>query len=317
MGVESLSSRPVWLTAELIEVGYTEAQIRAAVHRAGLHRISRGVYTSSPPDDLMTLQALAHLVPAVVYTGPTALFLYDEKPMVWPARGLVPRDGRAGRRDRLLLRVRDLRRHRHRHGVRVSTPLQAAVDVRRSSAPTSSDDELRRFLTRMYSGTKGNDILAEDLAGLTPGKTHAENLLDGLPTGTASKLERTALRLVHQAVEGLPVTILTNVLVGPYRFDVVIPEARVLIEIDSFHYHAVTDTADTRGFIRDRWKGNAATQWGWALFRYTDFCIGPGGVEARIIAQLRDVVVSRLNRRWSTIPGYPDPAVWDFHPHLR
>lgn len=76
-------------------------------------------------------------------------------------------------------------------------------------------------------------------------------------------------------------------------------------------------TADTRGFIRDRWKGNAATQWGWALFRYTDFCIGPGGVEARIIAQLRDVVVSRLNRRWSTIPGYPDPAVWDFHPHLR
>ncbi|MGP9723263.1 hypothetical protein ACT3SZ_04520 [Corynebacterium sp. AOP40-9SA-29] len=277
---ESLSSRPFWLTAELAAAGYTEGKIRAAVRRGELHRLSRGVYTSSPPDDLTALQALSHLVPEMVYTGPTALFLYDERPMLWPARGLVPSTGRAGTRDRLLLRSRDRKdteRHRSCHGVAVTTPLQAAVDVRASRTPTSTDEELRRFLTRMYDGAKGNDVLAADLTVLTPGKAHAAALLDGLTTGTASKLEKQAVRLVRKAVAGLPVTVQVNGLIGQYRFDIVIPEARVLIEIDSFHYHAVTDLADTRGFIRDRWKANAAAQWGWLVLRYTDFCSVPAG----------------------------------------
>ena len=146
-----------------------------------------------------------------------------------PARGLVPSTGRAGTRDRLLLRARDRKgteRHRRCHGVTVATPLQAAVDVRASHTPTSTDGELRRFPTRMYDGAKGDDVLAADLAALTPGKAHA-----------------------------------------------------------------------------------AAAQWGWLVLRYTDFCIGPGGVDSRIVAR-------RANRRWSGIPHYRDPGVWTFHPQL-
>lgn len=291
---DDFTGRKIWLTTELVAAGFTEGKIRAAVRRADLHKVSRGVYTSEPPDDVLALRALSRLVPEVVYTG-----------------------RRAGRRDRLLLRARTVTGSRRRHGVAVVSPLQAAIDVRGSTAPTSSDAELRRFLTRMYDGTKGNDRLTADHTALTTGSAHAESLLEGLTTGTASALERRALLLVRRAVEGLPVTVLTNTLVGPYRFDIVIPEARVVIEIDSFRYHAVTDMADTRGFVRDRWKGNAAAEWGWALFRYTDFCVGPGGVDDRIAAQLRDVVCRRINRRWATVPGYPDPAVWTFHPQLR
>lgn len=148
----------------------------------------------------------------------------------------------------------------------------------------------------MYDGAKGNDVLAADLAVLTPGKAHATALLDGLTTGTASKLEEQAVRLVRKAVSGLPVSVQVNGLIGQHRFDIVIP--------------------DPRGFIRDRWKANAAAQWGWLVLRYTDFCIGPGGVDSRIVAQVRDIVARRANRRWSGIPHYRDPGVWTFHPQL-
>ncbi|MDN6324990.1 MAG: hypothetical protein L0J70_06235 [Corynebacterium sp.] len=171
-------------------------------------------------------------MPDLVYTGPTALFLYDERPMLFAGArpGAVHRTRRhAGPSTAARPRQEGHRtspQAPRRHGVTVATPLPAAVDVRASHTPTSTDGELRRFPTRMYDGAKGDDVLAADLAVLTPGKSHA-----------------------------------------------------------------------------------AAAQWGWLVLRYTDFCIGPGGVDSRIVAR-------RANRRWSGIPHYRDPGVWTFHPQL-
>ncbi|MDN5721590.1 MAG: hypothetical protein L0H20_01090, partial [Corynebacterium sp.] len=60
-----------------------------------------------------------------------------------------------------------------------------------------------------------------------------------------------------------------NEMVLGYRFDIVIPEVKVCIEIDSQTYHAA-GKARTSAFLNDRWKGNAAARWGYTLLRYSD-----------------------------------------------
>lgn len=63
-------------------------------------------------------------------------------------------------------------------------------------------------------------------------------------------------------------------MVQGYRFDIVIPEAGVLIEIDSYAYHGEGGEFTTEdSHLKGRWKRNAAARFGWTLLSYTDRCI--------------------------------------------
>ncbi|MGO3753845.1 hypothetical protein [Corynebacterium variabile] len=151
----------------------------------------------------------------------------------------------------------------------MTSPLETAVDL---SLP---DATLRSFLQEQYRGARGNDALVEDLAALPPQRrARAAELLDGLITGTASNLELRAVTAIIGALDGIDVEVIVNGMVQGYRFDIVIPEAGVLIEIDSYAYHGEGGELTTEdSHLKERWKRNAAARFGWTLLSYTDRCI--------------------------------------------
>lgn len=120
----------------------------------------------------------------------------------------------------------------------------------------------------------------------------------------------------------LGATLLVNRRMRHYRFDFTVPEAGLLIEIDSYAYHGKAGSlADDDQFALDRWKGNAATRWGWGLLRYPDLCfeLMPG----KVVDEIVDTARARMDGgRWK-FRGVPaaeletDGAVWDWHVSFR
>ncbi|HIW92624.1 MAG TPA: hypothetical protein H9870_13305 [Candidatus Corynebacterium avicola] len=205
-------------------------------------------------------------------------------------------------------------------GLPVTTPLQTVVDLHRQGW---QEAKLRMFLVRAYGGAKGNDRRAEDFVALAPrSRDIAEKLLDGLVTGTASNLELQVVDRLRIAMAEMNVTIEVNRKIRGYRFDVVIEEAKVLVEIDSYIYHAAEGSnLGERTFIIDRWKGNMASRWGWTLLRYSDLCVQiiPGMVTEEIVDTVRYNLRHRRGRRMRRALEalLTDEAVWRWHPSLR
>jgi very-short-patch-repair endonuclease len=299
---------------ELLRTYGSGKAITAAVARGELHRVIRGMYTRETPTDLDRLEAMRIRQRNLTYTGTTAAFIYGLGPMTWPATGRTWRRGSHHGGPHLTLSTGRVRRHRKVRGLSVTTPVETAVDL----AEAGHDrQKLKDFLTRSYTGVKGNDILAEDLAVMPPRRrTAASRLLDGVITGTASKLELRAVRAILTALDGTDVTVLVNAKVCGYRFDVVIPEARVLVEIDSYAYHAVDgERRDSRTFAGDRWKANTAARRGWTVLRYADMCVD--AVPELVGEQVADTVRYNLAHphRWRR-DGLlrTDHPFWWWHP---
>lgn len=303
-----------WTTRDLRAVGKTHNDIAGAVRRGEIFRITRDLYSTEEPDDLVKLKALSWARPEMVYTGDTAAFLHGLAPMRWPAHGRVPRTRSRDGGELLTLTGAVTRRTCRRWGVTTLTPLETAATAGSVALPAR-----RALLERAYSGVKGNDRLAADIAALPPSvRAKATTLTDGLITGTASELELKAVRAIVAALDGLDVEVQVNGMIRGYRFDIVIPEARVSIEIDSHRYHSAL-RARQEDFIKDRWKGNAAVRWGWTLLRYPDASIDHALDE--VTEEVRDTVVFNLdNPRTRKIRQHELPTdreVWLWHPLLR
>ncbi|MDN5683052.1 hypothetical protein [Corynebacterium glyciniphilum] len=296
----------IWTTAELLD-GQTEKQLRAAVRAGRLHPVIYGFYSDEEPDDLLTLTTPQD-VRGLVFTGRTAMSLYLGEPVEWPAQ--ARHRGTARTTAQVIVRSRVPARVREGSGLTIVTPLQAAMDADRP------DDDLRAFLADAYPGIGAQDVLEQDLAALVNGKARARKLLAATAAGAASLLERKAFGIICAALEDLPVTVLVNRIVGNYCYDLVIPEARVVVEIDSFMYHAAGGAGTTVGsFVKDAWKGNEAAHLGWVLLRYTNYCIHEAPEE--VARDLRRVVAPRITRRGVELPGPPGDPVWPRHPAAR
>ncbi|WP_444655809.1 type IV toxin-antitoxin system AbiEi family antitoxin domain-containing protein [Corynebacterium sp. AOP12-C2-36] len=229
----------MWSTAQLSARGLTRHGIATKVANGELIRLARGYYAAGDVSEMQVLQALAAGHDGLVFRGTTAGAIYGggcEK-MSWPAQAYLPRGGARSGGALLDVRTRARPRTRRVEGLDVITPVQTAVELMQD-VPAQ---HLGEMLARAYPGVKGNDVLASDIAALSRSRRGAvAGLLDGVVTGTASNRE-----------------------------------ARVLVEIDSFAFHGAGGAkAGERTFVVDRWKGNMATRWGWALLRYTDRCIG-------------------------------------------
>lgn len=261
--------KKLWRTRTLLASGMTRAGIDKAVAEGTMFRVCHGVYSDREPTDGERLGAFVVARPELVYTGETAAFLYGLTDQSWPATARVPRKNSHHGGRRLSLTTGRVRRSRTIRGVPATSPLETAVDL---SLP---DATLRSFLQEQYLGARGNDALAEDLAALPPQRrARAAELLDGLITGTASNLELRAVTAIIGALDGIDVEVIVNGMVQGYRFDIVIPEAGVLIEIDSYAYHGEGGEFTTEdSHLKERWKKNAAARFGWTLLSYTDRCI--------------------------------------------
>lgn len=303
-----------WRTCELTAAGKTGDQIRGAVRRGDIHQVSHGLYCTEQPTDLVKLAALAWARPGLIYTGRTAAFLHGLLPMSWPAQASVPR-GTSSKGGKLLrLTTTTAGRSVDVEDLPTLTALATAVDCDEVGVR-----ERRAYLQRSYSGVRGNERLAADLAALPPSRrARAADLTGGLVTGTASNLELRAVRAIVVALDGLDVTVQVNMKIRDYYFDIVIPEARVCIEIDSYLYHSA-ETASSADFVRDRWKGNAAVRWGWTLLRYPDASINDALDE--VAAEVCDTVAFNLAnpraRKLRTEELPTDRQVWLWHPVVK
>lgn len=325
------SARSVWLTSELMSAGKSKRQIQNAVAEGNLFRVAPGVYTSEEPGDLLTLQALTHSNPHLVFTGRAAAFAYQlggRAALTWPVSARMPRSRTRDGGILLDITPSQVTHSRTINGVRVASPIETAVHcmVRDPEDPfLGTEGQHRRrltgFLQQMYAGAKGNDVLAEDLAALPRRhRVHALELLESAITGTASNLELRAVTLILNQLGDTDVTVLVNHKMRGYRFDIVFKEAKVLVEIDSYAFHAAGgEKAGEAIFISDRWKGNAAARWGWTLLRYTDRCVQY--VPRQLAEEVVDTVRLRMRfRRWLKIPLRTlesDDLVWRWHPLLR
>ncbi|WP_420100238.1 hypothetical protein [Corynebacterium sp.] len=296
----------IWTTAELLD-GQTENQLRAAVRDGRLYPVVRGVYSDEEPDDLLTLTVL-HDVRGVVFTGRTAMSLYLGEPVAWPAQA---RHRSSARRTRhAVIRTGVPTRLREGSGLTIVTPLQAAVDA------DMPDEDLRAFLAEAYRGIGAQNVLEQDLVALVSGRAKARKLLRSTPVGAASLLERRAFAIIRDALADLPVTVQVNRMVGNYCYDLVIPEARVVVEIDSYMFHADGGAGTTVGsFVKDAWKGNEATHLDWILQRYTNYCVNEAPDE--IARDIRRAVVSRMSRQGVEFPEPQDDPIWLRHPAAR
>jgi very-short-patch-repair endonuclease len=181
-----------------------------------------------------------------------------------------------------------------------------------AASPAGQSD----FLTGAYAGIGAHDVLERDLAALVTGRQRARELLASTPTGTASRLEQVAFRVVRDALSDLPVTVLTNRMLGNYCYDLLIPEAKVAVEIDSFTFHAVGGAETTpQSFVKQVWKDNEATHLGWLVRHYTEFCIHRAG--GYVTSDLHRCVVPRISRGPGVLPDAEEDAVFAWHPIYR
>ena len=222
----------IWRTRQLLARGVSRNDINRAVARGDLFHALHVIYTTRQATDEELLGIFAALRGNVVYTGLTAGAVYGLVPLTWPATAQVPRRSSHDGGSRFLLSEGSPRRTRTVRGVPVTSPLETAVMT------DLLTEELRAFLAEQYRGVKGNDVLAEDLAALPPRRRgRAGELLEDLVTGTASSYELKAATAIIAALDGIDVEVRINAKVGDYRFDLVIDEADVVIEIDSFAFH--------------------------------------------------------------------------------
>lgn len=231
--------KKIWTTAELKDAGWGEARTRRALGDT-LHRVVRGVYTTTMDTDVV-LRALALAHPGIVFTGRTAAYLHYALP--WSG----------------------LRRRVARRG-----------DTTTTSSPSAAVDQVR-VLERGYSGFRGTENFEKDAAHLSrTGRRRLAAIRSKAIIGTASNLETQAVQLIRSALrpelEAGLITIETNAMVRGYCWDIMIPEVRLLIEIDSWAYHGEAK-AKRMDFARDRCKGNQATRWGYLLLRYPDSAV--------------------------------------------
>lgn len=301
----------VYRTAQLEELGLGRRRRTTMVEEGRLHRVEHGVYTTAPPEGDLLLRALALTRPQLVYSGITAHQIYAGGSITAPAEGLVQRP--ASYRSTPLINVGQVRvlPFRTVNGHRVVPPAMVAADLALTDA-----SQARALLEEHYAGRGGHDQLNADLAQQGRVPVELRKLIASSSIGADSNSERTLFR----ALKKKGVNLIQNYQLGHYHWDAAIPSARILIELDSFRYHAaLADGENERTFIIDRWKANDGARRGWLVLHYTGECVYRH--LGHVIDQIMDTIEwQKKRRRRDPLPellSFELQPPWDWHYHLR
>lgn len=232
---------------QLLACGVSETMTRWRVKTGRLFRVHRGVYAVGRPP----LTPLEHAAAAALACGPgsalshegaLALWGFTES---WPASFDVVVVG-ADRRPKGIAthRVQGLTRHdlTVQRGIPVTSPARTLLDC----APRLPDRDRTRAVN---DALRSPYLTATQLADVRhrfarhPGARLLDPFLDGL-NPTASHLEDDFLAFC--AHHGLPRPEV-NVLIAGHLVDAVFPQAKVIVELDSWQFHS-----DRRAFETDR-----------------------------------------------------------------
>lgn len=279
----------VYRAAQLADLGIGRRQRDALVREGRLHRVEHGVYCTERAEGELLLKAVAVTRPHLVFAGATARQIYDGKTITTPLKGQVARPNTY--QNTPLLTVTQVRALPHRtvDGHRVVTPLAAIRDLLDTDTSAA-----RAFLEKHYAGREGNATLAADLRQCPRVPVALRDIIAMSSIASDSASERTLARALKRALKDRGVTVIQNHKLGFYHWDYAIPEARIVVDLDSFRYHAALASGDNEStFIIDRWKANDGARRGWLVLHYTGECVYRHA--DKVIEQIVDTVVWRLN----------------------
>ena len=206
-------------SAQLREAGLSSAAISKRVARERLHRLHRGVYSVGFAAESLEAKWMA----AVLACGHSAVLSHRSAAVLWellrPMEGPVEvsvrtQSGRGARRGIRLHRRAALSSEAVtlRNLIPVTTPAQTIEDLRRVVSPSLQRRALRQAEVRR----------------LTLGPI-------GRGDRTRSELERRFLDLCRRNRIAAP---LVNVRIGRWTVDFLWPEQRLVVETDSWRFHA-------------------------------------------------------------------------------
>lgn len=253
---------------QLVWAGINADMITRLIRRGFLHRLHRGVYAVGHvalPQFGREQAALLACGEDSVLSGRSALYL-------WGIRDAGPPDvevtvaGRHCRKRRgirlHLVHALDPREVRRRHGLQVTSPAWALIEL----AAVADLDELGDAVAqaRVKRLLRAGELeAAASRGGRRAGAAAMRAFLraETEPAITRSRVERDFRRLFRAARLPQPKV---NARVAGYEVDFLWPEQRVVLEVDSYTFHG-----HRRAFERDRGKTMALEDAGYHVIRVT------------------------------------------------
>ena len=260
--------RTLATTEQLARCGLQKDAVAHRVKGGRLHLVFHGVYSVGCGE----LPPLARELAALLVCGQAAFLSHHSAAFVWGLRKLPPAQvevsvvGR-GCRSRRGIRVHRIRTIDRREIVRherlwISTPARALLEL----AQTLDHSELANALSEGIAARLVKPAEVEAVLARNRGRRGAARLAavigeeDALAI-TRSRAERAFLKLIRDS--GLPRPE-TNVKLGRYEPDFVWREQRLIVELDSYRFHAGPD-----GFHNDHEKDLVYRDAGFDVLRPT------------------------------------------------
>jgi hypothetical protein len=249
---------------QLLDLGWSSAQIGRLLDVGWLVRLHRGVYAVGHS----ALREEGRFLAAAFASGPRAVVSHTSASTLWRIwrvdEPVVHVTGAAVRGNDVIVghRSRNLQRH-HRTAlltVPVTTLPRTLVDL---ADLVSLDDLVRAAATAHRERRLRPAALAQAIED-HPGRRGAgalRQLLDDGLLATRSEFERRFLRLCKE--QGWPAPIVNQIVLG-YRADFCWADRGVIVEADGFDYHA-----DRFAFEDDHDRDLAWTTAGWQVRRVT------------------------------------------------
>jgi very-short-patch-repair endonuclease len=251
-----------------------------------LERIHRSVYrmAGAPPCWEQSLRA------AVLAAGPGALASHRAAARLWglvdeaPVEISVDRP-LSHRLDGVLVhRTRDAMAPSLRHGIPVTTPMRAIVDLGAVCPASQVEDAMERGLVARLFTVAGVEWARADVARRgRQGAGVLREVLDRRALGDARPdgiLEPRMAKLLRDF--GLPSAVFQHP-IGRWVVDFAYPERMVALEVDGWEVHS-----SPAALQRDLERQNALVALGWTVLRFTwrDVVLRPGAVARQIQAVL-------------------------------
>ncbi len=290
-GIASLAGRRhgVVTRGELRQLGFSDSAIDRRVAAGRLHRLHRGVYAVG--HDVLTRRG--RWLAAVLACGPGAALSHASAAAHWeirrgePARVVVsvPTAGGRARTRKTVHRRTDLRPDEVtvRHGIPVTTAPRTALDL----AATLQRAHLERLLDEIEIRELTDYPALRAIAAAHPGHRGTARLRAALATHDAgSDVTRSGLETCFVQIcdaHGLPRPRINQPVAGRTG-DFLFPEARVVVETDTWRYHRTR-----RAFEDDRARDALLARAGYRTLRFTDHHleVEPAVVAATIAGLLR------------------------------
>jgi predicted transcriptional regulator of viral defense system len=274
---------------ELRQLGFRESAIDRRVAAGRLHRLHRGVYAVG--HDVVTRRG--RWLAAVLACGPGAALSHASAAALWeigradPRRVVVsvPTAGGRARTRVAIRRTTDLRPEETtvRHGIPVTTATRTALDL----AATLGRAHLEKLLDEIEIRELTDYPALRAIAAAHPGHRGAAHLRDTLATHHAGRdVTRSGLEILFLEIceaHGLPRPGVNRQVAGR-TVDFVFPDARLVVETDSWRYHRTR-----RAFEDDRARDALLARAGYRTLRFTDHHleVEPAVVAATIAGLVR------------------------------